>query len=290
MKHWLHLGILLCTLWVGTASAWARPELNAFLNRPVHSVDELVKQMRSDPAVLARFQKHYKMNKEELTAWFRTFRLISMPESKYYLTFNVDDRGVIRSKRVYYPRGTKVFVDRQGVPMMKRSCGNPTSYGPKGLQRVAFTGQRKQTLLPEPPLDPAEFGFAPEPILLAALPIDAEPAKTPDSGAGSGVATPGAGSVPSTPAVTPPAAILPGLVAFNPIPWIIGSGIIIGSVGGGGGGNDDGVIPEPASIFALALGAAYAARKRKAQSAASTEDEEAGLTPKTPSGPPPSSL
>jgi hypothetical protein len=271
MKHWLHLGFLLCAMWIGTVSAWARPELNAFLNRPVHSVDELVKQMRSDPAVLARYRKHYKMNKEELTAWFKTFRLISMPESKYYLTFNVDHRGVIRSKKVFYPRGTKVFVDRQGVPMMKRSCGNPTSYGPKGLQRVAFTGNRKQTLVPEPPLDPAEFGFAPEPILLAALPIDAEPAEMPETVAGSGVATPGAGSVPAPAAVTPPPAVLPGVLAFNPIPWLVGTGIIIGYVGGGGG-NDDGVIPEPASIFALALGAAYAGRKRKVRRGSGIED------------------
>jgi len=66
-------GIIFGALLVGVAgSAIARPELNAFINKPANSIPELIAQIKSDKRVADRFMRHFSMSKEEVLEYVST--------------------------------------------------------------------------------------------------------------------------------------------------------------------------------------------------------------------------
>lgn len=50
------LGVVLAGI---AASAMARPELNAFINKPANTVPELMAQIKNDRLVLDRYMRHF---------------------------------------------------------------------------------------------------------------------------------------------------------------------------------------------------------------------------------------
>jgi hypothetical protein len=119
----LPLSILLIAC--ATSAQAQQMEHNAFLNKPVFSTEELVKQVGSDPKVLSRFVKHFMMDKDRLRRYFTTLNLTPLQKSRKYLVYNVDKNLVVRKKMLTMKKGTLVFSDKKGKPILRRSCGNP---------------------------------------------------------------------------------------------------------------------------------------------------------------------
>ena len=100
-------------------------EHNAFLDKPVFTTDDLVRQVGSDPMVLARYVRHFMMDKGKLRRYFKTLELHPLKETRRYLVYNVSPSLSVGKKMLYMRKGTLVFTDHKGKPILKRSCGNP---------------------------------------------------------------------------------------------------------------------------------------------------------------------
>ncbi|MCO5296363.1 MAG: hypothetical protein M9921_05850 [Fimbriimonadaceae bacterium] len=109
------------------ASAMAhRPEPNAYLNRPAHSTAELVQQAKSDPAVMDRYMRHYGMSRQEVIELLSGLHLAAMAQDTPMAVYNCSEQdGVIRSRLFVIKKGSWVFADASGRPVVKKTCGNP---------------------------------------------------------------------------------------------------------------------------------------------------------------------
>ncbi len=124
-------GSLTALICLTSLTAWSRPEHNAFLNKSVFTTSQLVHQVQSDPIVLHRYEKHFKMSEPTLIHYFQGLHLEPLKVEKRYLVFNVDDSFVIGHRLLHLKPGTLVFADSSHKPILKRSCGNPmTDYLP----------------------------------------------------------------------------------------------------------------------------------------------------------------
>jgi hypothetical protein len=111
----------------GAAQAQRMPP-RSFLNKPVKTIPDLIKQINEDPVVAKRFMLHYGLNKDELIGYIKTFKLDTLKEAGTYKVYHVDSKYTIGSREMKFPKGTPVFVDAMGRPIMFRVCGNPTKY------------------------------------------------------------------------------------------------------------------------------------------------------------------
>ncbi|RYG45315.1 PEP-CTERM sorting domain-containing protein [bacterium] len=116
-------------------------EHNAFLRKPVFSAKGLTDQVVKDQVVLRRYEKHFMMGKGGLVKYMKDLKLKPLPETRRYLVYNVDGNLTIRKRMLTMRRGTMVFVDQTGKPILKRSCGNPmiTYLPPRGETTNAYT-------------------------------------------------------------------------------------------------------------------------------------------------------
>lgn len=183
------------------------------------------------------------MNSAEVIAFLSNLKLARFKQSGTYRVYSVPPDGSIKMSIRNFREGTPVFADVFGNPVLILKCGNPLDRGPKdpgvqtepdpGLETTATTEMREGELSPE---------GLPE--------LDELTAMTPD---------------------VPTLADLPEeIITINesPIPLIIpaspfGGGWLLGLLGGGfilgGGGSDDNpgdtVVPEPATLGIMAIGA-----------------------------------
>jgi hypothetical protein len=107
----------------GVASA-DRPEPNAFLNHRAVTVGQLVHEVQIDQEVADRYERHFGKTKDELIVYFGQLHLAKLNAEGTYMTYLVDDRGVIKAKPERMKAGTLVFADAKGNPVLKASCGN----------------------------------------------------------------------------------------------------------------------------------------------------------------------
>lgn len=125
-------GLFVSILFVGTAClSHARPDLNAFLNRRVSSVNELVAQVRADKEVMDRYCRHYSMTPAEVIQHLKTLRLGRLQRTDIYVVYSVPEGGWLKSHLQRLRAGTPVFVAANGRPELLVKCGNPLTKGPK---------------------------------------------------------------------------------------------------------------------------------------------------------------
>lgn len=108
----------------------ARTELNSFLNRPAITRAQLVNQLRSDSAVADRYMRHFAMTKSQLVELFSTLSIKSIKQAEVFEVYNVPRNGMLRVRHMKFAKGTKIWVDAIGTPVLKVSCGNPLTKGP----------------------------------------------------------------------------------------------------------------------------------------------------------------
>jgi len=111
------------------SSAVARTEPNSFLNSPANSHPELMKQLSEDEQVTDRFMRHFGMTRQEVLAMASNLQMARLPQDGVYLVYNVSPQEEIRARVMFYKKGTLVWVDSMGRPVLKVSCANPMVRG-----------------------------------------------------------------------------------------------------------------------------------------------------------------
>jgi hypothetical protein len=230
-------------------------EKGAFLNKPVFSTKELLKQVDQDPQVAKRFSKHFMMDKNQLKRVFSGLTLKQLPVTRRYEVYNVDSKLKVGKKKLLFKKGTLAFVDRTGKPILKRSCGNPMAVVPPVGLTAGITTEIK----------PVELAtVAPEEVYASATEPEMsiiDTAITPDLPA---VET--AEEVTSvTESMIEPVAspIIPVAAAAGLSPWLGILAIPPLLIRPGGGGGNTPPVPEPASLLVLAGAAAFIRRRQK---------------------------
>lgn len=231
--------IPLCVAAIVLASvALARPEENAFLNKPANTHAQLMGQIKTDNVVMDRYMRHFGMTRQEVIAYFSGLNRSRLDEDGVYLVYNVPDWGELRARALFYKKGTPVWKDADGRPILKASCGNPMVRGTDGAP--------PELDVEVPEMDSEVFAFD--------APVTSE--TTP-------VLMSNVSPVLPEVATLPMAASAPGVPGVPGIGWVLplAAGFL---VSGGGGGSP---IPEPATIIIMGAGvAALAARRRNKKS------------------------
>lgn len=229
-----HRIILIAGLAASVAVADAMPT-GAFLRKPAYKTSDLVAALRNDPIVADRYVRHFRMSKGQLAEYFSTLRLAKLDTGGAYTVYNVHD-SILRSRVLNLKKGTLVFADSTGRPILQQVCGNPMVW------RV-------------PPI-------AAEPIVAA--PATGDITSVVDEGTavvvGASVAEPGVAEIPTTPPpLTPPTITSRNNSGLLLIPLILG----IGAATMFNNDDDCPPVPEPATMTALAIGGAALLRKRR---------------------------
>ncbi|HLO99164.1 MAG TPA: PEP-CTERM sorting domain-containing protein [Fimbriimonas sp.] len=232
---------------VSTLAAIARPELNAFINKPANTVAELVTQIERDKAVADRFMRHFSMTKSEVIAYVRTLRKGVIQKSGYFTVYSVPENGIIKAHVSFFPKGTPAFVDAAGDPVLRLKCGNPFMRGPKSAYTTSSatiadpnSGFVEMTSIPATP-DSVGDGE-----LLSYMPGDPIP---PEEMASIDLRE-----------VEPPTDTYVRPQGFNPA---FGLGPLGGLLMFGPKGGSSTAVPEPGTVIAIAIGLGAILRRRK---------------------------
>ena len=237
-------GILVGIAVVGmSASALARPELNAFINKPANTIPELISQIKSDRQVADRFMRHFSMGRDEVIEYVSGLRLGTIQKSSYYTIYSAPENGILKSHVSFFKKGTPAFVDAEGNPILRVKCGNPFVGGP--VRAYATNDPSVEDVGATPVPGNVEMG-----AVAAAAPVD-----------------------PTVYAMTTPTVTIPSIpITTNTVPSTNsrGTNIFAGIAGLGAaasfvqtGSNNPQAVPEPASMAVLGLGAAALLRRRK---------------------------
>ena len=121
--------VLFGLILASASSALARPDLNAFLNKPATSTDRLIRQIKTDPQVADRYTRHYAMSKSEVIDYLSSLSPAQTNQDGVYTVYSVPDGGRLKSRTEIVKKGTLVFADMRKVPVLILKCGNPLSRG-----------------------------------------------------------------------------------------------------------------------------------------------------------------
>jgi hypothetical protein len=237
----IYFGILLVGV---SATALARPELNAFINKPANSVPELIAQIKSDKVVADRFMRHFSMTKEEVIEYIGSLRLGTIKESGYFTIYSAPESGVLKAHVSFFKKGTPAFVDSDGNAILRTKCANPFVRGPvKAYASAPDTGVSSPDSV----------------VATASVPVASS----------SIVETPAIEArVPEIPTVVETLPSGPLTMKSAPINSNTGSNIFAPALAGLGAAasfvnRGSAPVPEPASMIALGVGAAALLRRRK---------------------------
>lgn len=146
---------VLCTAGFG---ATTKTPPGSFLRYRVSSTSALVRQVREDRIVGLRYANFFHMNRDEVVDSFKGFRLTTLPETRKLRVYFYDVRGRVVSEIRTLRKGTPVFVDAYGTPIMEEKCGNPLAT----RLRIKVSDAR--------PIPPPTSSFTIEPEVFPATP------------------------------------------------------------------------------------------------------------------------
>ena len=106
-------------------NAGPRMERGSFLRRHVETPAQLVNQVRNDPVVARRYMRYFGRNRSDLIAYLQTLRIKPLTQDHRYEVYYVHKGEIMGSKMLHMKRDSRIFIDRNGTPVMKLSCGNP---------------------------------------------------------------------------------------------------------------------------------------------------------------------
>lgn len=254
----LNRTLLIAAALVTAAAATAKTEPNSFLNRTANTHSALMSQIKTDSVVMGRFTRHFGMTSDQVTNYFSQLRAGVLKQDGVYLVYNCDDRTEeIRAKVIFYKKGTPVWEDSNGVPILKMSCANPMVRGTDDLLAVV---EPEVSAQPVGELRGTEA--VPTPQAVIAPEVETEILATDIEVSAS--ALPIAGLAPALPAA---AAVGSSAAAFSPallIPLAAGATLLTDTGTGSTSNPGPPPVPEPGTMLALAAGGAFmAARRRK---------------------------
>ena len=117
-------------------AAYAMPP-NSYLVRTVNTTQELVNQIKSNPVVSDRYERHFHMTQGDVLEMVKGLRLTKTDATGFYTVYNVPVKtGELRSKLLKLKKGTKIWVDGAGQPILQWICGNPMVRGGAGVAEM----------------------------------------------------------------------------------------------------------------------------------------------------------
>lgn len=184
--------------------------------------------------------RHFGMTKTEVVDMLSTLRLGRLASDGVFTVYNVPKWEEVRSKALFFKKGTLVWYDKDGRPVLKASCGNPMVRGTDIGQALVSTGVKIEPVTEPRALQPVypetEF-IKVETAAIAPAPLEARAADV----------------LPVNPAVQ---LVAPSASGLGILP-VVGGLLLLG----GGGGTT--TVPEPATMVVCGLGiAAMVAKKR----------------------------
>lgn len=236
---------------MATGMAMARPEPHAFLNKAAWTHSALMNQVRTDSQVMSRFQRHFGMDRNAVLNLLGSLRAGTLNQDGVYLVYNASNDEEIRARVMFYKKGTKVWENTAGEPVLKMSCANPMV---RGTDDQAAVLQTSTPIADEiRPVEGVAAGEADPEVLSETMSVEVNPEAQPLA------------ALTGAAAVDIPLAEAAGRSAFNPlfltplgaIPFIRRNG-----------GDDEPApppVPEPGTMLALGAGAAFLAARRKAK-------------------------
>lgn len=125
------------------AMATAMPQ-NSYLLNTVDSIPEMITQIKKNPVVSDRYERHFHMTQAEVIEYIRDLHLTKTNSDAIFSVYNVPAKtGELRSKLLHLKKGTKIWVNAAGQPILQWICGNPMTRGP---QHVAVTDEYSATV------------------------------------------------------------------------------------------------------------------------------------------------
>lgn len=124
----VRLGLTVAAFFVAVV-ATASTEPNSFLLYPAPNHASLMRQARNEPVLMKRFMRHFGMNRDEVLSMLEGLKLSRLDEDGMYLIYNVPESEELRSRVIFYRKGTLVWVNQSGQPVLKASCANPMVRG-----------------------------------------------------------------------------------------------------------------------------------------------------------------
>ncbi len=235
----LKKSILTVLFLMAVVATMAMPR-NSYLLRPANSKSALMSQVRNEPMLMDRYMRHFSMSEAEVIEYIGSLRLSRIERTGIYGVFGVPENGKIHSTMQNLRKGALIWIDTEGNPVLYAVCGNPMTLGPKRatmsevLTTVPATVPSEIVAIATTPSAPV----VPSPVVASAMP------PTP---------------VASVVDIEPEGVVLGSRSGGFFLPALLGASALLAS-------NDGGKepVPEPATMTALALGAAsLIARKRK---------------------------
>ncbi|MDW8105018.1 MAG: PEP-CTERM sorting domain-containing protein [Armatimonadota bacterium] len=184
------LGLAALLLTAATVASGATMPRGSFLRQPAQSAAQLAAQVRKDPVVASRYERHYRVSASQFANYVQSqLGLRRLSKSGRYRVFYVRPDGSIGSQMRSLRKGTAVFLHlRTGEPVLLAECGNPMGTGLPGYLRAEANGNRsmanaspeasalgEEEILNSPPVatapDPWSEHLAPS-ELLSDLPVE----------------------------------------------------------------------------------------------------------------------
>ncbi len=200
-RVWATVSGVLWAAGAAFAGSAARMAPDSFVPVPATSVASLVHQVETNPAVRARYARHFHVPESHIAAYLRANLVVSrLSEAGRYTMFCARPNGLIYPTLMPLPGGSRVFALRSGPAVLTLPEGDPlASYQTAVEERVVATGhtpravtivspsqqmiaptQGQEIVVPLPtptpvyqsvsPLTPAEQGEAAPPASVAAHP------------------------------------------------------------------------------------------------------------------------
>lgn len=228
------------------AGAFARPDLNAFINKDVTTTAQLVAQARNDREVMDRYQRHYGMTREEVLEYLGSLKVDTIKEEGVYAIYSVPEGGRIKLHMERLKKGHKVFSSADGEPQLVLKCGNPLTMGPKSVVAVNQTPvTTTEVMVEETPLE-----------IMTSIETETEPLMALEP------------AEPKYTLVTPPTEeetaipIVPLASGFNPLPLALGGLVFLDN-----GGDSSQPVPEPMTMAVFGAGIAYMGLRKRRKAA-----------------------
>ncbi len=219
------------------AGAYAMPR-NSYLVRPAKTHGALMQQFRTEAVVADRYMRHFGMERQEMEAYLGTLKLGRLDKTEVHMIYAVPKSGQLHGTPQLLKRGTLVWEDGSGQPILLEICGNPFTQGPK---RTTMTDVI--SLEPAEPAPLAAMSTLPQVAVISApVAMTMQPI------------------TPTAPIVIDPI-VEPAMASRNDLGWILAipaAGALLLDFPRG-----DEPVPEPASMTAMAIGAGYMALKRR---------------------------
>lgn len=234
---------------VGQAQRRGEPSgPDAFLAFQVESIDELVAVLKTNPTLRKRYAKHFGVSEAEVVDFVkRSLVPYRLPADREVKTYGVTKTGRIYSVRTRLKKGTRVWANRSGVPILKWLCANPLTNrlpGTKIASPVVSRAPHVAQVRPVPALTPTAEGAAVPPTIISenfTPPIVAT--ETGLEGTGTGYVAP---------------LVAPGTSLRFPLGGLAAAAFIPLAVRGGGSTpvtpRPPDTIPEPGTLILLAGG------------------------------------